>query len=196
MEAHDASDEELVDAYRRAAPAERPVLANQLFDRYYPRVARWCLRFTGDRESAADLTQTVFANAYRHLESFRSDARFSTWLYAITRHACLARARQAGRRHEDTDDGILADVPSPDDGPDLQAERTSDARFVHAVLAATLDDLERLVFTLHYGDDLALDQITRVLQLTNPSGAKAYIVSAKRKLARAVRRIEARGGRL
>lgn len=190
------SDEDLLAAYKRAAPNDRPAVASVLFDRHYAQVARWCLRFTGDRESAADLTQTVFANAYQHLESFRGTARFSTWLYAIARHECLARARQASRRREDADEDALADVPSPDDGPDTQAERKSDARFAHEVLATTLDDLELRVFTLHYGDDLALEQITRVLQLTNPSGAKAYIVSAKRKLARAVRRLEARGGRL
>jgi RNA polymerase sigma-70 factor, ECF subfamily len=35
---------------------------------------------------------------------------------------------------------------------------------------------------------LPLDAVTRLLQLTNASGAKAYVVSAKRKLARAVER--------
>ena len=60
----------------------------------------------------------------------------------------------------------------------------------------TLDPTERAVFVLHYGDDLSLDTVTRTLGLDNASGAKAYVVSAKRKLARAVKRIAARGGRL
>ena len=46
------------------------------------------------------------------------------------------------------------------------------------------------------GDELPLDAVTRTLGLDNASGAKAYVVSAKRKLARAVKRIAARGGRL
>jgi hypothetical protein len=52
------------------------------------------------------------------------------------------------------------------------------------VLNSALDDTEKIVFTLHYGDEMPLDSITRMLGLENASGAKAYIVSAKRKLAR------------
>ena len=64
------------------------------------------------------------------------------------------------------------------------------------MLLETLDDTERAVFVLHYGDDVPLEAIGRLLQLQNTSGAKAFIVSAKRKLARAVKRIAARGGTL
>jgi hypothetical protein len=40
---------------------------------------------------------------------------------------------------------------------------------------------------------MPLDAITRLLRLENQSGAKAYIVSAKRKLARATARLRTRG---
>ena len=42
--------------------------------------------------------------------------------------------------------------------------------------------------TLHYAEEMPLDAITRLLSLKNSSGAKAYIVSAKRKLSSAVTR--------
>ena len=46
--------------------------------------------------------------------------------------------------------------------------------------------------TLHYGDEMRLDAITAALGLTNASGAKAYIVSARRKLNMAVTRWKSR----
>jgi hypothetical protein len=49
--------------------------------------------------------------------------------------------------------------------------------------------------TWHYADELPLDAITRLLNLKNASGAKAYIVSAKRKLDTAIARWKARGQR-
>ncbi|MDH4063966.1 MAG: sigma-70 family RNA polymerase sigma factor [Acidobacteriota bacterium] len=196
MSWQDASDEELLQAYRQATPADKRELASQLFDRHYTRVARWCFRFTGERESAADLAQNVFVNVYRHLESFQGASRFSTWLYTITRHECLARLRRDRGRPEESDEDALVDVPTADPGPDTLAEQQSRADYAHKVLVDTLDEVERQVFTLHYGDDMPLDHITRLLRLTNASGAKAYIVSAKRKLAKAVRRIDARGERL
>ena len=64
---------------------------------------------------------------------------------------------------------------------------------VRKLLAETLDETEQAVFTLHYGEDVPLDAITRLLGLQNASGAKAHVVSAKRKLARAVQRWKASG---
>jgi hypothetical protein len=46
--------------------------------------------------------------------------------------------------------------------------------------------------TLHYGHDMRLEAITAALGLTNTSGAKAYIVSARRKLNTAVKRWKTR----
>lgn len=82
----------------------------------------------------------------------------------------------------------------PADGgtrPDEALERRVSAELVRALLDQALDETEKKVFTLHYGDEVPLDAITRLLGLSNRSGAKAYIVSAKRKLRRAFRRWKA-----
>ncbi len=79
-------------------------------------------------------------------------------------------------------------APRPDQGLEQQAW----SRFVQGLLDQALDDTEKRVFTLHYGDEVPLDSITRLLGLSNRSGAKAYIVSARRKLRRAVRLWKAR----
>lgn len=191
-----ATDEEILAAFSQASADERRHLADQLFERHYAHVARWCFRITGDRDVAADVAQNVFIKAYRHLGDFRGASRFSTWLYTIVRHECFAHLRTHARDPVGVDDDVLVAVPTDDAGPEAQAVRDSNGRFAHQVLLDTLDDTERAVFVLHYGDDLPLGAVTRTLQLTNTSGAKAYIVSAKRKLARAVKRIAARRGTL
>lgn len=191
------SDEAMVERYRAAPGSERDRLADELFQRHYLRVARWCYRFTGDRDSAADLAQDVFLKAHRHLHTFQGASRFTTWLYSIARHESLNRLqRHPGTPPIDDDDEALAEVPSGLPDPEDLALRNSRARRLHDFLADTLEGTERKVFTLHYGNDMPLDAITRLLRLDNASGAKAYIVSARRKLARAVQRQRARGGHL
>lgn len=196
MGAEARTDEEILAALAGASPDERRALVDDLFGRHYDRVSRWCYRLTGDRERAADVAQNVFVKAYRHLDDFRGQARFTTWLYTIVRHECFAELRKHARVPVEGDDEALVDVPTTDDDPETRAARASEGRFAHQVLLDTLDETERAVFVLHYGDDLPLEAVTRTLGLDNASGAKAYIVSAKRKLARAVKRIAARGGRL
>lgn len=185
------SDEELVSEYKRSHGAERDAVAGLLFERHYERVARWALRLTNDREAAADLTQEVFLKAHRHLHTFQGSARFTTWLYAIVRNESFSRFNRT--RVETADESLLEEIAALDPGPDEIVERSDRALHVRQFLAGALDGTERTVFTLHYGDGLSLDAVTRLLQLDNASGAKAYIVSARRKLKRAVERLRARG---
>jgi len=194
MEAN-LSDEQLIERYRQSPEDARRSLADELFARHYERVARWCYRFAGNRESAADLAQEVFLKAHRHLDSFQGNSRFTTWLYTIVRNESLNRLKRSGPQTVDSDEA-LTDVPALEPGPEEIATQNSRARRLNEFLDATLDETERRVFTLHYGDDMPLDAITRMLGLQNTSGAKAFIVSAKRKLARATDRMLARGERL
>jgi RNA polymerase sigma-70 factor, ECF subfamily len=187
------SDGELLAQSRRQSGDARRALVDELFARHYERVARWCYRFTGDREAAADLAQDVFLKAHRHLDSFQGQAQFSTWLYAIVRNESMSSRRRAGDARETDDEEALADAPSPAPDPEDLAALASRRRRVDAFLGETLNGEERRVFTLHYGQDMPLDAITRLLRLDNASGAKALIVSAKRKIARAVGRVRARG---
>lgn len=189
------SDEFLLAAYREANPEERRAAADRLFARYYERVGRWCYRFTGERESAADLAQDVFVKAYRHLDSFQGTSQFGTWLYSIARNESINRSKRSGPALTDSEEALIQ-VPTLEPDPEELATQSSTSRRLHGFLMKTLDETERTVFTLHYGDDMPLDAITRLLGLDNSSGAKAYIVSAKRKLARAVEKMFVRGERL
>jgi RNA polymerase sigma-70 factor, ECF subfamily len=191
-------DEELVAQYRSATEAsQRDPYINELFRRNYSRVARWCLRFTDDRESAADLAQEIFTKAYQNLASFQGQSKFTTWLFVIARNHCLnavrANTRQATELAADDGDEILMEIPDQAETAYSAMERESSAKLVRTLLAEALDETEKVVFTLHYGDDVPLDAITRLLRLENQSGAKAYIVSAKRKLARLAQQWKARG---
>jgi len=186
----DLSDEELLAASRRDG-ADRATLVNELFARHYERVARWCLRCTGDRDSASDLAQDVFLRAHRHLDLFKFESRFSTWLYTIVRNESL---RRLDRRRPSTDsDEVLAELASVELAPDELAHRSQRDQRLKRFLTTTLDAVERRVFVLHYGDGMPLDAITRLLRLDNASGAKAYIVSARRKIVKATGRLKARG---
>jgi RNA polymerase sigma-70 factor (ECF subfamily) len=191
MKFEELSAEELVTrALALAGSTEGDRCANELFERHYSRVAYWCLRFSGDRESAADLAQEIFARAHRALKDFQGHSKFSTWLYTITRNHCLNAAKSRSVRPIEVGEEALAELPG-DDSPH-PGERESSARLANQVLEEALDETEKRVFTLHYGDELTLAAITRLLGLTNDSGAKAYIVSAKRKLNRYLQRWRAK----
>ena len=187
------ADEELVSAYRRSADqagaAASPQL-NELFRRHYERVCLWCLRFSGNREMAVDLAQEVFLKAFSSMHTYRGEAKFSTWLYIIARNQCFTSLK--GQPVQETLEGRVFDIPDYSSDPYKQLLEASNRDLIQKLLRDSLTDLESRIMTLHFAEELPLDAIGRLLLLENPSGARAYIVSAKRKLARALERMRAR----
>ena len=80
--------------------SKRPVLANEVpgFDKLYrdhvELIYRYAHRLCGEGESAKDLVQETFLNAYRGLKDFRGEAQISTWLYTIASRACMRMRRK------------------------------------------------------------------------------------------------------
>ncbi len=181
------SDEQLVALSTDPGETEvrRRQAIDELFGRYQERVAIWCFRVARDREWAADLAQEVFLRALRNLSTFRGDSKFSTWLYSIARNHCFNAIQTKVTRAEDP----IEFLQLPDTGGrpvDRELEIQDQLNYMRQLLNGKLDETERQVMTLHYGEEMTLDTISRLLNLRNTSGAKAYIVSAKRKLAAAV----------
>ena len=184
------TDEELVAFYRedrRCRPREDA--AAELFLRHQTRVTRWCFRFTHDRESASDLAQEILLRAFRNLDSYRGECRFSTWLYVIARNRCMSAIQKRSC------EPVWVAKANPTDFPDTAAvdvhtvvESEQSRRRSWRFILDTLDKTEAQVMMLHYGREMPLAAVSRMLGLTNKSGAKAYIVSARRKLAAAMLR--------
>jgi RNA polymerase sigma-70 factor, ECF subfamily len=186
------TDEEVMLVLCNSEGAESEDLFSEIFRRYHARVTSWCFRLTRDRGRALDLAQEVFFKSYRYRHSFRGDSRFSTWMYAIARNHCLSALKKLADPAEAGEmiPPRLRDHSSIE--PDLLIERQQRHRDMWQMIGATLEPMEAQVMALHYGYEVPLAAITERLALSNPSGAKAYVVNARRKLNTAIKRRELR----
>ena len=65
---------------------------------FVPRLPlRLLMRMMGNRAEAEDVAQEAFLSLYRHGKRFRSEARFSTFVYRVAANAALNRRRTLGR---------------------------------------------------------------------------------------------------
>ena len=72
----------------------------EVYRRYLPLVLRWCVRETGNRELAADLSAEVFAAALTAARRYRAQrGSVAAWLLGIARNK-LAESRRRGRVEE------------------------------------------------------------------------------------------------
>lgn len=141
------------------------------------RVRRQLRRLTrGDAALADDLAQETFVLAWRHVGTFRGDARVSTWLHRIALNAWLAHGRRAAPdavESPDDDADAAAAVPDP-------SGRTVQRLDVERALAA-LPEPERLALIHCFQLDLTHAEAAQVLGW--PLGTlKTQVLRARAKL--------------
>ena len=140
------------------------------YDRKLFRIAQYLMH---NREDAEDAVQEAFLKAFRHLDQFREEAKFSTWLTRIAMNQCLMMLRKRRATKEvsidgdsESDEGNLpmeiADwAPNPED--------LYQARELLEILRKTLQELGpglRVVFVLKDIEGLSLEQTAEALGLS------------------------------
>ena len=107
------------------------------------------LRYAQNYDDASDITQEVFIKAYRSIDSFKGEARLSTWLYRITVNVCLDFARKNKLYHQnvtelagENEDGESFELQIPDNSyhPELLYEHKE----MREEIVAAIDSLPPL----------------------------------------------------
>ena len=80
------SDESLVEEIIKTKDS---ALFAELYDRYAPKVYNKCMGFAKSKVEAEDLTHDIFIKVYVKLNSFKGNAKFSTWLCELCTKRCL-----------------------------------------------------------------------------------------------------------
>lgn len=75
----------------------------------------------GDEIAADDLAQETFMQAWRNLDQFRGEARFSSWLYRIA-YTRFLQARRTPVRHDSVDEEVLEQLLAPVHANDLRLD--------------------------------------------------------------------------
>jgi RNA polymerase sigma-70 factor (ECF subfamily) len=85
-----------------AERTEAPVVDEfeHIYRMYGPRVRSLCLRMTGNRDEAEDLTQETFLRLLQKLDTFRGESAFYTWLRRVAVNVVLLRFQSASWRRE------------------------------------------------------------------------------------------------
>ena len=92
---------------------------NYLAGKYHRQMIHFLFRMVHNQAVAEELAQEVFLRVYRARDSYRADAKFSTWLYRIATNLAVNHARDT--RHERSAQTSYLDAPDAETGttPDL-----------------------------------------------------------------------------
>jgi RNA polymerase sigma-70 factor, ECF subfamily len=127
------------------------------------RIFRLALSMLDDPAEADEATQETFITALRRLNTYRGEASFVTWLYAIGLNVCRGRLRKrrARERLSDLLQGLLRSNAGGELHPEQAVIEQETDRAVWQALQ-TLNEKQREVIILRFYHDLKLDDIARV----------------------------------
>jgi RNA polymerase sigma-70 factor, ECF subfamily len=177
----------LVDAARRRDPeAFEDIVAI-----YGPRIFRLAQRITRNREDAEDVSQNSFARAFLHMDTFRGDSRFSTWLTRIAINESLMKLRTRrcrevhfDRPDTDEDTPFCAEVA---DGSPTPEQRYSQKE-LQRILASAISELPmtfREVLHLRELEEHSIEETARMLGLSI-SAVKSRAIRGRQELRQAL----------
>lgn len=170
----------LARACTRSSGEDARAAASELLGRYSGRVYAWCYRMVGNRERALELAQEVLLSAWNGLESFAGRSAFGSWLFVVARNRCLSELRRPPLlQDEETEPDALA---SEEPAQDLRFEREQDQERLLGLVRRCLDRTEQEAIWLRCYEGMPVDEITRVLKVSEASGARAVLQRARRKL--------------
>jgi RNA polymerase sigma factor (sigma-70 family) len=116
----DDPDRELVE---RAVEGDRDAFGN-LLQRHYDRIHRIAWRLTGSETEAQDIAQEVCCTLVEKIDTFKGEAKFTTWLTGIVVNACRDHYRRSARWSRVKGGlAVLAGLARQPDGRDLYRQR-------------------------------------------------------------------------
>lgn len=135
-------------------------------------------RMVESHDDANDLLQNTFMKAWTAIDSFRGDAKLTTWLYKIAINESITFLNRERKRQNiplDGDDSFLINS--------IEADRYTDGDELLKKLRiaiASLPEKQRLVFNMRYYDEMKYEQMSEILGTSVGALKASYHLAVKK----------------
>jgi RNA polymerase sigma-70 factor (ECF subfamily) len=173
---------------------------NELVRRYEGKIFRLAQHITQNREDAEDVLQETFLKAYEHLDQFKGDSKFYTWIVRIAVNQALMKLR---RRKTDKsvsldetidtgEDTVTREIAAWDEDPEQRFSRDELGGILDNAVES-LEPLYRSVFVLRDIEELSTEETAEALGLSIPA-VKSRLLRARLQLRERLTRFFKRKG--
>jgi RNA polymerase sigma-70 factor (ECF subfamily) len=173
---------------------------SELVRRYEGKIFRLAQHVTQNREDAEDVLQETFMKAYEHLDQFKGDSKFYTWIVRIAVNQALMKLRR--RKTDKTvsidetidtgEDPVVREIAAWDEDPEERFSREE----LGEILDSAVQSLEppyRSVFVLRDVEELSTEETAEALGLSVPA-VKSRLLRARLQLRERLTRFFKRKG--
>jgi RNA polymerase sigma factor (sigma-70 family) len=161
-----ATDEQLVAEYLHGDEKALELL----IQRYLTKVFQFANKYLRNKEEAEDISQEVFVKVWKNIKKFKADLKFKTWLYTITKNACLDFLKKKNRpipfskMDDDENNWSFSDSLADKSPSALESMQTREGVQSLSFAIEELSPIYRNTVALHYNEDLKFREIAEILQ--------------------------------
>lgn len=125
----------------------------ELINRYYVSILRYCKSHCSDLAKAEDLTQETFLRVFKTLSKYKEKGCFKAYIYTIANHLCVDESRKVRLYPLENEEELVY-------GNDemLQVENKAEIDYLLSVLSPE----QREAVILHFGEQLSFEEIAKV----------------------------------
>jgi len=159
----------------------------KLVEHFQGKVINTCFGFVQNIEDAEDIAQEVFIEVYRSINTFKEEAKLSTWIYRIATNKSLDFIRKRNRKKRFAESKRIIGIDNPVENivtddykhPQKELENTERIKILHQAIN-TLPENQKISFTLSKYEGLSNKEIADILN-TSISSVESLMFRAKKK---------------
>ena len=151
---------------------------NQIFRRFYTPLTRFCVRFVGDGDQAAEIVQDLFVKLWTSREKLTFTTSFESYMLRSVRNSAITYINKE-RSHAETHERIYSEEPDANDPSETLQSNNLESSY-QKVLAA-MPEKRREVFLASRFDGLKYAEIATKMGLSQKT-VEAHMSAAIKQL--------------
>ncbi len=159
-----------------------------LVDSYKDMAYTIALKIVRSPEDAEEVAQDSFVKAFKQLQTFKGNSKFSTWLYTIVYRTAISKIRKKKLEVTDIDEYVIENHSIDFSFPQLDVLKAEEQKKYVTLAINTLSELDALLITLFYLNENTFDEIIEITGLTK-TNIKVRLFRARKKLYKELSRI-------
>ncbi len=165
----------------------------ELVEAHQHRVIGAVAKMLGDGSNAEDVAQQVFVRVWRSAPRYEPTAKFTTWLFKITRNLVFNEMRRRKRHPVQSIDAVAEPGDQPMQHEDVRAKAPDTKMLDDEMQAAIqeaieqLPETQRMAIVLRRYDEFSYEEIGEILDLSVPA-VKSVLFRARTDLRERLKR--------
>jgi len=155
------SDQEILDSVKLGNQSDYAIIV----DRYKNKAFSMLKRMLRNEQDAEEVLQDCFIKAYNSLNSFKGEAKFSTWFYRIVYNTTLTRLSSKKRITENEMSSIEDHFDLKSDYDFKLPEINDMSEFVKN-LVNQLPERHSAIINLFYLEEMSCEEISKVMNIS------------------------------